>query len=113
MKRGIAATSLVPKLFLQDLLLFYLAFFFQSFKRHCLQGWCLGGVQGLLRRVLEPERTPRRQRFNESKVEEYVPFVNRPFESEIHGTVNVTYFCCVLLVTWCQRVRFLCYLRPK
>ena len=27
-----------------------------------------------------------------------VPFVNRPFESEIHGTVNFTQFCCVLLV---------------
>ena len=42
-----------------------------------------------------------------------VPFVNRPFESEIHGTVNLTYFCCVLLVTWCHCVRFSCYLRPK
>ena len=42
-----------------------------------------------------------------------VPFVNRPFESEIHGTANFTNFCCVLLVTWCHRVRFLCYLRPK
>ena len=37
----------------------------------------------------------------------HVPFVNRPFESEIHGTVNFTYFCCVLLVTWCQCVRLL------
>ena len=42
-----------------------------------------------------------------------VPFVNRPFESEIHGTVNFTYFCCVLLVTWCYRVLLSCYLRPK
>ena len=42
-----------------------------------------------------------------------VPFVNRPFESEIHGTVNFTYFCCVLLVTWCHRVLLSCYLRPK
>ena len=42
-----------------------------------------------------------------------VPFVNRPFESEIHGTVNFTYFCCVLLVTWCHPVLLLCYLRPK
>ena len=25
--------------------------FFLSVKRHCLQGWCLGGVQGVLRRV--------------------------------------------------------------
>ena len=44
---------------------------------------------------------------------ESVPFVNRPFESEIHGTVNFTYFCCVLLVTWCYRVLLSCYLRPK
>ena len=43
----------------------------------------------------------------------YVPFVNRPFESEIHGTVNFTQFCCVLLVTWCCRVLLSCYLRPK
>ena len=43
----------------------------------------------------------------------HVPFVNRPFESEIHGTVNFTYFCCVLLVTWCYRVLLSCYLRPK
>ena len=42
-----------------------------------------------------------------------VPFVNRPFESEIHGTVNFTQFCCVLLVTWCYRVLLSCYLRPK
>ena len=42
-----------------------------------------------------------------------VPFVNRPFESEIHGTVNFTYFCYVLLVTWCNRVLLSCYLRPK
>ena len=42
-----------------------------------------------------------------------VPFVNRPFESEIHGTVNFTQFCCVLLVTWCYRVLLACYLRPK
>ena len=43
----------------------------------------------------------------------FVPFVNRPLESEIHGTVNFTYFCCVLLVTWCYRVLLSCYLRPK
>ena len=42
-----------------------------------------------------------------------VPFVNRPFESGIHGTVNFTQFCCVLLVTWCYRVLLSCYLRPK
>ena len=42
----------------------------------------------------------------------YVPFVNRPLESEIHGTVNFTNFCCVLLVTWCHRVCLSCYLRP-
>ena len=44
---------------------------------------------------------------------QHVPFVNLPFESEIHGTVNFTYFCCVLLVTWCHRVLLSCYLRPK
>ena len=44
---------------------------------------------------------------------DYVPFVNRPFESEIHGTVNFTYFCCFLLVTWCHCVLLSCYLRPK
>ena len=43
----------------------------------------------------------------------HVPFVNRPFESEIHGTVNFTQFCCVLLVTWCYRVLLSCYLRSK
>ena len=43
----------------------------------------------------------------------HVPFVNRPFESEIHGTVNFTQFCCVLLVTWCYRVLLSCYLRPR
>ena len=42
-----------------------------------------------------------------------VPFVNRPFESEIHGTVNFTYFCCFLLGTWCHCVLLSCYLRPK
>ena len=42
-----------------------------------------------------------------------VPFVNRPFDSEIHGIVNFTQFCCVLLVTWCYRVLLSCYLRPK
>ena len=42
-----------------------------------------------------------------------VPFVNRPFESEIHGTVKFTQFCCVLLVPWCYRVLLSCYLRPK
>ena len=46
-------------------------------------------------------------------VKVHVPFVHRPFESEIHGTVNFTQFCCVLLVTWCYRVLLLCYLRPK
>ena len=43
----------------------------------------------------------------------FVPFVNRPFESEIHGTVNFTYFCCFVLVTWCHRVLLSCYLRPS
>ena len=44
---------------------------------------------------------------------ENVPFVIRPFESEIHGTVNFTYFCCFLLVTWCHCVLLSCYLCPK
>ena len=43
----------------------------------------------------------------------YVPFVNRPFESEIHGTVNFTNFCFVLLVTWRHRLCFLCHLRQN
>ena len=43
----------------------------------------------------------------------FVPFVNRSFESEFHGTVNFTYFCCVLLVTWCHCVLLSCYLGPK
>ena len=47
------------------------------------------------------------------KDDAHVPFVNRPFESEIHGTVNFTQFYCVLLVTWCYRVLLSCYLRPK
>ena len=38
---------------------------------------------------------------------------DRPFESEIHGTVHFTQFCSVLLVTWCYRVLLSCYLRPK
>ena len=43
-----------------------------------------------------------------------VPCVNRPFEWEIHGSVNLTTFCCVLRLTWCHhRVRFLCYLCQK
>ena len=45
--------------------------------------------------------------------EDLVPFVNRSFQSEINGTVNFTHFCCVLLLTWCDRVLLSCYLRPK
>ena len=48
-----------------------------------------------------------------SELHIHVPFVNRTFESEIQGTMNFTTFCCVLLVTWCHRVRFSSYLRPK
>ena len=48
-----------------------------------------------------------------ASVPTHVPFVNRPFESEIHGTVNFTQFCFVLLVTWCYRVLLSCYLRSK
>ena len=43
----------------------------------------------------------------------FVPFVNRPFEWEIHGAVNFTTFCSVLRVTWCHRVCFSCYLCTK
>ena len=43
----------------------------------------------------------------------HVPFVNRPFESEIHGTVNFTNCCFVLLVTWRHRLRFLCHLHQN
>ena len=42
-----------------------------------------------------------------------VPFVNRPFESEIHGTVNFTIFCFVLLVTWRHHLHFLWHLRQN
>ena len=57
--------------------------------------------------------TQRDQRNVRQRVMPYVPFVNRPFESKIHVTVNFTYFCCVLLVTWCHRMLLLCYARPK
>ena len=40
-----------------------------------------------------------------------LPCVKRPFEWEIHGSANLAFFCCVLRVTWCHHVRFLCYLR--
>ena len=56
---------------------------------------------------------PRSDEISRATCGSCVPFVNRPFESEIHGNVNFTYFCCVLLVTWCHRVLLLCYLRPK
>ena len=67
MKRGPAAVSLLPKtIFLQVRLLFSTwYFFFLSVKRHCLQGCCLGGVQGVLRRVWGAESTPRHQRVKE------------------------------------------------
>ena len=42
-----------------------------------------------------------------------VPFVNQPFEWDIHGTVNLTIFSFLLHVTWCHCVRFSCYVRPK
>ena len=44
---------------------------------------------------------------------DHVPFVNRPFEWEIDGSVNLTTFCGVLLVTWRHGVCFSCYLRQK
>ena len=65
------------------------------------------------RRLSSIEEHERLARGQVGPREHYVPFVNRPFESEIHGTVNFTYFCCVLLVTWCHRVLLSCYLRPK
>ena len=40
-------------------------------------------------------------------------FLDRPFEWDIHGTVNSTTFSCVLRVTSCHRLRVSCYLRPK
>ena len=43
----------------------------------------------------------------------HVPCVKRPFEWEIHGSANLTTFCCVLRVTGCHHVRFSCYLRQK
>ena len=43
----------------------------------------------------------------------HVPCVNRPFEWEIHGSVNFTIVCCVLEATWCHPVHFSCYLRTK
>ena len=43
----------------------------------------------------------------------YAPCVKRPFEWEIHGSANLTTFCCVLRVTWCHCVCFSCYLRQK
>ena len=61
-------------------------------------------------RVENKQHKPRKKRADQKR---HVPFVNRPFESEIHGTVNFTQFCCVLLVTWCYRVLLSCYLRPK
>ena len=42
-----------------------------------------------------------------------VPFVKRPFEWEIRGSVNLTNFCFVLLVTWRHRLRFSCHLRQN
>ena len=42
-----------------------------------------------------------------------VPFVKRPFEWEIHGSVNLTKFCFVLLATWRHHLRFLCHLRQN
>ena len=39
-----------------------------------------------------------------------IPFVKLPFEWEILGSVNVTNFCFVLLVTWRHRLHLLCHL---
>ena len=62
---------------------------------------------------LEPEELSKKKKEKAKSPPKNVPFVNRPFESEIHGTVNFTYFCCFLLVTWCHCVLLSCYLRPK
>ena len=43
----------------------------------------------------------------------FVPCVMRPLEWELHGSANLTTFCCVLRKTWCHRVRFWCYLRQN
>ena len=43
----------------------------------------------------------------------YVACVKQLFEWEIHGSANLTPLCCVLRVTWCHCVRFLCYVRQK
>ena len=43
----------------------------------------------------------------------FVPFVKRPFEWEIHGSVNLTNLCFVLHVTWRHRLRFRCHLRQN
>ena len=85
---------------------------------------CAGSLRGSKRQRAERllnERDSQRlsERAAANKTEscwrtcESVPFVNRRFESEIRGTLNSTTFCCALLVTWCHRVRFSCYLRPK
>ena len=39
--------------------------------------------------------------------------MNRLFEWEIDGSVKLTTFCGVLLVTWHHRVQFSCYLPPN
>ena len=43
----------------------------------------------------------------------FVLFLSRPFERQIHGTVNLTTFCYLLRVLWCHRVRFSCYFCQK
>ena len=79
MKRGPAAVSLLPKtiFFAGAPAIFHMAFFVLSVKRHCLQGWCLGGVQGVLRRPWGAERTPKHQRVKESEAEGYIVLPKR------------------------------------
>ena len=43
----------------------------------------------------------------------YVPCVKRPFEWDIHVSVNLATCCYVLRVSWCQRVCFSCYLHQN
>ena len=69
--------------------------------------------QGWTEAQIEEKQQAEKKKQVEILSSKNVPFVNGPFESEIHDTVNFTQFCCVLLVTWCYRVLLSCYLRSK
>ena len=47
------------------------------------------------------------------RMQQHVPCVNRLIKWEIHGSVNLTLFCCGWRVAWCHCVRFSCYLHQK